>query len=216
MSDKRVLMPRRDFLTTVPLGVLAAATAVLHPSKADAAVWGIFFRGVIYGIGTTVGAAIATEALSSVGGGYSPYYYYRGRTRFSGVDYYSTYAPTGWKEHIAPKPVIITASFDPKKRVSGDVLRVRAIQHNISRGDAIALPEKGKLVIEEDGKLLFADADFKGHAYIQQGGDLNVWTKKGNRVMTRAAQKNCFHNFCHDSTAGRLAMHSLLGEVRHA
>src|SRR3989338_103372 len=219
MSKHSTLLTRRDVLRIVPLGI--AGTVMLSPTPAEARILGIIIRIGAYGVGSIMGpflaaGMLAVGAVAAVNHGLHTMF--RRDSRSSNNDSYSsyaTYSPSGWKEYVPPKPIIISVSFNPTERIAGDVLRIRAIEHDILKNDGVELPRGGRLIIEEDGTLRFADTKFRGYPHIQNNGDLSVWTPDHQHVLTRTPRENRFHNIHHNSDDGRSALVSLLGEIKH-
>ncbi len=226
MSINKENIDRRVFLRkSAVLSAGVAGSIILTPEEAEAGVFGIAFRAMAWSFGTVVGGGLAagilvtgTTALAAYGA-YSVFRDITGSTGRGGsrVTYYATQSPTTMKKRVVPrKPVMVSVSFNPKKRVNGATLRILAIQHDLLKNDGIMIANKGRLIIKENGELTFVDTKFKGYAYLQQSGELSVWTKQDHHVLTRTTHANIFHNFSHDSNAGREAVTSLLGDVRDA
>ena len=221
MSGDIHLLSRRSFIRTVPMGV--AGTVILTPEDAVAR-WGVgvmIFRIGGYGLGAILGGGIALGLLAAGAAaavGYGVHAAFRGGSRSYGYGggSYAAYTPSGWTRRAPPKPIIIKVDLDPKKQIDGDVLRVRAIEQNILKNDGVVLPRGGRLMIEEDGKMEFADTKFRGYATMQNNSDLSVFTPDDQLVVTRAPRLTTFHNIHHDSHDGRLALTSLLGDIKHA
>lgn len=220
MSDNVAILTRRTFIQRVPLGV--AGTIMFAPTPTDARFFGILFRVASFGFGSVLGAGLAlgAVALGTAAAGYGLYSAFResfsrGGGSYGGTTMYA-YHPDGWKRQVPPKPIVIKVSFEDEQRIKGDVLRLRALEHDILKNDGIALPCGGRLIIEEDGIMRFVDTPFRGYACVQQDGVLSAWTNENHLVMTRAPRRSTFHCVHHDSNEGRSAMASLLGDVRHA
>ncbi|MFH1430291.1 MAG: hypothetical protein ABIG71_02050 [Candidatus Uhrbacteria bacterium] len=124
-------------------------------------------------------------------------------------------APRGWKQFVPPKPIIIRVSFNKDERIRGDILRMRAIERGVLKNDGFVLPSGGRMIIEEDGTMQFVDSRFRGYARMQQNSDLSVWTPDHHLVVMRTRRADTFQNIHHDSDEGRLALTSLLGDIRH-
>lgn len=219
MKNQSVLLARRSVLRIVPLGV--AGAILLRSEPAEARILGIIIRiagysaGSLSGLGLVAGM-LALGGIASVNHGLHSMFQRSTRSSSEGNLSYSTDSPSGWKKDTPPKPIIISVSFDPNERIAGDVLRIRAIEHDVLKNDGVLLPYGGRLIIEKDGTLIFADTKFRGYAYIQNNGDLSVWTPDHQHVLTRSLREGVFHNIHQDSDDGRLALVSLLGDIKHA
>lgn len=205
----------------VPLGV--AGTILLRPKPAEANIIIAIFEVGSYGMGSLLGAGLvmgllAVGAVQAID--YGLHAVFGSGSSGSGgggsSSQYSASYPSGWKAYTPPKPIEIRISFNPTDRIAGDVLRIRAIEHNILKNDGIVLPHGGRLMIEEDGTMRFADTKFRGYARMQNNGDLSVWTPEHQHVLSRSPREGKFHNLHHDSDGGRIALTSLLGEIKHA
>lgn len=216
MSNSFSYMTRRKFITIVPVGI---AGSILFLSESNARIWGIgfIFRISSFGVGSVLGLGIAAGllvagAVAAVQSGI--------HAIFSEDDYggnsYSANTPDGWKKFVPSKPIIISETFDPEKKVGGDILRLRAHEHNILINDGIMLPNNGRLIIEEDGTMIFADTRFNGYAEMQQDGTLSVFTEEKKLVLLRKPRQDDFCNLHHNSYDGNAALSSLLGEIQHA
>ena len=220
MSDDRLLLTRRSFLHTAPMGT--AGALILRPTPAEAR-WGValtVFRIGGYGLGAALGGAIALGLLaygaaSAVGHGLHSAFSGDNRSGGHGGYSYAAYHPRGWKKYTPPKPIVISVSCDPDGQIAGDVLRLRAIEFDILKNDGIILPSGGRLIIKEDGKMQFADTTFRGYARMQNNSDLSVFTPDDHLVLTRCPRGSKFHCMHHDSHDGRTALVSLLGDIRH-
>lgn len=218
MKDHPILLTRRSVLQTVPLGI--AGTILLNPETAEARILGIIIRIGTYGMGSIIGPFLAAGMFVSgaVAASHGLHSMFRRNTYSSnsnGCSSYATYSPNGWKEYEPPKPIVISVSFNPNERIAGDVLRIRAIEHDILKNDGIMIPHGGRLIIEENGTLRFADTKFRGYAYIQNNSDLSVWTPDHQHVLIRSLRESKFHNIHQDSDDGRSALVSLLGDIKH-
>ncbi len=218
MADNKTFLSRRELLQAIPATL--AGTLLLQASPADANIFGIVFRIVGFGFGTVlVGGAIGLLAVGTVlaAVGQSLYSAYHGSANRSyGGGFYTSHTPQGWKPYVPAKPIVTNISLDSSGRMKGDVLRIRAIQYDLLVNDDIALPYGGRLVIEEDGTMRFADTQFRGYAHMQNNGDMTVFTPDHQLVLARKLDKASFCNLHHDSNDGRVALASLLGEIRHA
>lgn len=220
MSDQNNDLTRRTFIKTVPLGI--AGTILLKSTPAEARVLRILFRIGSYGFGGVVAAGLGLGMLalgtaSAIGrGSYSSYSGSRIRRSNYSTSTYTARTPSGWKKYVPPKPIVVSVSLDPNKQIAGDILRLRAIEYDILKNDGIVLPRVGRLIIQEDGTMNFADTRFRGYAKMQNNSDLTIWTPDHELVVTRKPDVNKFHNLHHDSHDGRLALVSLLGDIRHA
>ncbi|MDO8462689.1 MAG: hypothetical protein Q7S96_00235 [bacterium] len=129
---------------------------------------------------------------------------------------HAAYALSEWENQQTPEqPIVVRVSVDPTANIPGKILRIRAMALDFLRNDGIVLPGKGRLIILESGTMEFADGAFRGYATMQNNGDLTVYTQDDHLVLTRCARHGQFHTICHDSDAGRAALASVLGEIRH-
>ncbi len=217
MTSKSTDFSRRTVLKTIPIG--AAGLVLGIPRDADAWVFGVIFRVAGYGIGRVVGAAavgLAATTMAVVTGA-ALYSVYKGVTasRRGGYSYDSN-SPRNWERTYTPsEPLVISISLEPGDIVDGEVLRLRAVAQNILVNDGIPLPKGGRLIIEEDGKMTFADTRFRGYACLQNDRDLTVWTSNDRLVLTRSPCNESNLNIRHDSHDGRLALHSIVGDLEH-
>lgn len=219
MKDATRLIARRTLLRTVPLGI--AGTILLKAEPADAFLLGIIFRVASMGYGRALFATglattiLAVGAVQAINYGLHSMFGRRSGSSSGSGGSYDSYSPGGWSAYKPPEPIVINVSFKPTERIKGDVLRILAIEHDLLKNDGIILPRGGRLMIEEDGKMRFADTKFRGHAYMQNNRDLTVWTPDNELMLTRTPRENKLHNIHHDSDDGRLALVSLLGEIKH-
>jgi hypothetical protein len=205
---------RRSVLKGTPW--LLGSAVFLRSPDADARVFGIIFRAIGVGFGTvaTLGLGITAIAAYAIASGVRESF--SSFRNYTGSGHYTSYAPSGWKSYLPPKPIIVRVSLDPNNNVKGDILRLRALQHNVLERDGIALPNGGRIIIEEDGKMRFADTGFCGYAQVSNDGVLTVCTSEDQLVLTRSSHGQAFHHNFHESGDGRLAVASLLGDIHHA
>lgn len=222
MLDQAYLSTRRSFLRTIATGTVG--TVLFEPINAEAGFFGgVFFLVRSFGLAGPIGLGIGALALGATAYAagnaiHASFKNWQGSGNSyssSGVRYQAN-APSGWKSYKPPKPIVIRISCDPTQQVKGDVLRLRAIEHDILKNDGVILPRGGRLVIEESGSMQFADTPFKGYARMQQDGDLSVWTEDDRLALVRSPGERQIRNLHHDSDEGRTALTSLLGDIRHA
>ena len=205
-------LTRRDFIRTTSLGL--AGSLLLPQDEAEAGWFAIVFGVSTFGLGTILlgGLILGAVAVATAGAVARGIY-----SSFGGDDSssYASYSPNGWKEHVPPKPMIVSVSLDPKTQLTGDLLRMRALEKDLLWHDGLRLPGKGRLIIEEDGKMQFADTRFKGYARLQYSGDLIVHNPDSQIVITRALRDQDLHTIHRDTSDGQTAMQSLLGDIQH-
>lgn len=225
MKDYPLAITRRHIIKTIPFGIASAILLKASPAKAswfgvvfEVASFGFETVAVIAGVAALATGALIAEGLDSVFSDNSSSGYGGGGGGGGGGSSatYTTNSPDGWKKYTPVKRIIISVTFDPKEQMKGDVIRILAIENDILKDDAIILPNGGKLIIEEDGTLRFANTKFQGYAYLQNNRDLTVWTPNHKLVLTRTLREKRIHNIHKDSIEGRLALTSLLGEIKHA
>lgn len=209
---------RRTIMTVAPAALAGLVFAT--PKTANAFLVRVVFRGMSYGIGKVIGAGVVgfgATALGLSGGTALVSAFGRRRSSSRGSGYYDSYAPIA--EHYRgyrSEPITISISLDPTERVTGEILRLRAIAQKVLVDKGIPLPNSGKLEIQEDGKMTFVNSTFEGYVHLHYNDDLTVWTPDDQLVLVRSMHNGDKFNIQQDSPQGRLALTSLLGDIEYA
>ncbi len=98
---------------------------------------------------------------------------------FSGSGYAASYSGPA-------KPVIknVRVSIKADDHYTRGPMRIKF--RDIIKEDKIPLPMGGYLEIQEDGKMVFADVDFSGYAYLHYDRAMTVWNDRDELMVALA------------------------------